>query len=272
MLNRWHLTIALVAVALVCLTIVTIIKSVGGEPVGDTLTEFGLNLGAEIIGIAMTVAVVDWLIERSKLREEAQRIAWATLHDIDHAVWVWQGGRREFHLDELVAILSLVKEEDPLPVFTKNLFANLGMRASDTLRLQARVFRHHRKLKNALTYLSGLAQIRELENLVSPSYIVQSLQSSVAILAFLTGQGMHPASFGIVRTFRDPSIDGQQARYRGVEVEALSSLPPLPNTSSQVAMWDSRTGRIPPRSGISSAQGIDNPSATPKSRPPSSDQ
>lgn len=250
-MNRWHLVIALGSASLLCIILVTVAKAIAGDSVGTTMMELGLNLGAEIMGIAMTVAVVDWLIERSKLREEAQRIAWATLHDMDHAVWVWQGGRREFHLDELVAILSLVKEDDPLPVFTKNLFANLGMRASDTLRLQSRVFRQHRKLKNALTYLSGLAQIRELENIVSPSYIVQSLQSSVAILAGLTGQGMHPASFGVVKAFRDPGLEAQQARYRGVEIEALATLPPLPNTGSQLGSWDTRTGRPHPKSGVS---------------------
>lgn len=210
-MNRWYLVGGLALASVITMTLVFLFDR------SATLTDVGLNLGAEILGMAMTVAIVDWLIEKSKLREEAQRIAWATLHDVDHAVWVWQGGRREFHLDELVAILTLVDEKDPLPVFTKNLFANLGMRAGDQLRLQPRVFRQHRKLKHALQYLAGLAQIREIESLVGPSYIVQALQSSIAVLAGVTGQGLHPTSFGVVKSLRDPSIDAQESRYRGFD-------------------------------------------------------
>ena len=75
-----------------------------------TFADLMFNLGTEIIGIALTVAIVDWLIERNKMGDESQQLAWRMLHEIDQAIWVWQGGRQEFHLDELAALIDLVAE------------------------------------------------------------------------------------------------------------------------------------------------------------------
>ncbi|MBZ0171693.1 MAG: hypothetical protein K8E66_04870, partial [Phycisphaerales bacterium] len=97
------------------------------------------NLGAEILGLALTVAIIDWLLERKRLNEQVQHLAWRMLHDLDHAFWVWQGGRREFHLDELMSLLDMAAKDDPLPKFTEELFINLGIRASDNLRLQPKL-------------------------------------------------------------------------------------------------------------------------------------
>jgi len=53
-----------------------------------------MNLGTEIVGITLTVAIVEALLEKRARSDEARRIAWNVMHDIDHAVWVWQGGGR----------------------------------------------------------------------------------------------------------------------------------------------------------------------------------
>jgi len=210
-MNRWHIVGVLVGVSILLVGIPAIITRSLDWP------GLWLNLAAEILGMAMTVAIVDWLIERSKLMEEARRLAWATLHEIDHAVWVWQGGRREFHLDELAAVLSLVSDMDPMPVFTQNMMANLGMRAADSLRLQPRVFREQRRLKLALQSLSGLAQIRELGSLMPPTAVQQAMTTALGHLAAVTEQGLHPTSFGVVKQLRDPSAEAQEQRYRGIE-------------------------------------------------------
>lgn len=210
-MNRLLLTAILGVIAAVMVTIAFVLDKTA------TPTDLLLNLGSEVVGIALTVAIVDWLIERAKLREEALRIGWAMLHDIDHAVWVWQGGRREFHLDELMALLNLVEDSDPLPPLTQNLLANLGIRASDSLRLQARVFRLHRDLKHAMQLLASLSQIRELNTLMPPSFVVDALRSAITKLAGVTGQGLHPNEFGIAKTYRDSSLAAQEARYRGIE-------------------------------------------------------
>lgn len=179
------------------------------------------NLGAEIMGLALTVAIIDWLLERKRLNEQVQQLAWRMLHDVDHAFWVWQGGRREFHLDELMALLEMAAKADPLPKFTEELFINLGIRASDNLRLQPKLMIHDRRLKAALKSLAGLAQIREARNLVDAGYIIEGLRSAVTNLAELTGQHPHKGEFGAAKSFRDASYDAQYRRYRGSLHESI---------------------------------------------------
>ncbi|TVS00835.1 MAG: hypothetical protein EA423_10915 [Phycisphaerales bacterium] len=207
---RVYLTAGLLALA--------VLLAIPGFLMGEVgWAEFAADLASEVAGIALIVLIVDWMLERNKLREEAQRIAWSMLHDIDHAVWVWQGGRREFHLDELIALLDMVEDKDSIPPFTQNLLANLGVRASDTLRLQSRIFGIHKRLKQAMVYLKSLGQMREMEDLMPPSFVVDALKSSITQLAAVTGQGLHPGEFGVARTFRDASPEAQRARYMGIE-------------------------------------------------------
>lgn len=222
-LTRLHITLLLAAVAVVFVA-VTWILDTATQPADLTL-----NLGSEIIGIALTVAIVDFLIERNRLREEARRTAWSILHDIDHVVWVWQGGRREFHLDEMLALLDMVTDRDPIPVFTRNLMANLGVRSRDVLRLQPKLFQQHKKLRQALVSLGSLSQIRELDALVTPSVVVDAIKPAIADLASVTGQMLHTGEFGVARAFRDPTEDAQKARYTGSDPSGGMSMPGLMN-------------------------------------------
>jgi len=210
------------------LVVVAVVMSAAAFILDDQIhwTDLLANLGTEILGIALTVAIVDWLIERSLVREQARQIAWNMLHDLDHAVWVWQGGRREFHLDELVALLDLVQHDDPIPPFTQTLFANLGVRASDVLRLQSRVFRAHRRLRHAMQCLGGLGQIRELGNLMPASTVVEALKSAIADLSAVTEQPVHPGAFGVAQKFRDASVKAQEERYRGAQQEIFIAASP----------------------------------------------
>jgi len=222
---RVYLTLGLVVLAALLVVTTYLLGT------SESWTGLTLNLGSEIFGLALTVAIVDWLIERNKLREEAQRIAWATLHEIDHAVWVWQGGRREFHLNELASVLSMVEEDDPIPPFTQNLLANLGVQASGTLRLQAKVLKVHKPLKRALTYLSGLGQIRELSTMMPPSFVVDAIQRAIAELATVTGQDVQASAFGVAKGLRDPSVQAQESRYRGGDPAAEG---PMPNRGASI--------------------------------------
>ena len=52
-----------------------------------------------IIGIVITVAVVEWFFERRRLQTRGRQLAWDALHAVEHAVWVWQGGPREVESD-----------------------------------------------------------------------------------------------------------------------------------------------------------------------------
>jgi hypothetical protein len=217
MSTRMMLALGCTLVALVMVgTGVVLAEDKGAELIGM----LG-NLGAEMLGLALTVAIIDWLLERKRLNEQVQHLAWRMLHDVDHAFWVWQGGRREFHLDELMALLEMASKADPLPKFTEELFINLGIRASDNLRLQPRLMAHDRRLKASLKSLAGLAQIREARNLVDAGYIIEGLRSAVSNLAELTGQHPHKGEFGAAKSFRDPSYDAQYRRYRGSLHESI---------------------------------------------------
>ncbi len=73
-----------------------------------------VNLGTEIVGIVMTVAIVEWFFERRRLQNRGRQLAWDFLHAVEHAVWVWQGGPREMDSDEVRGLLNAVRD-DPLP-------------------------------------------------------------------------------------------------------------------------------------------------------------
>lgn len=235
-MTRLHITLLLGAVAVVFIAITWALDAT------TQLAGLTLNLGSEIIGIALTVAIVDFLIERNRLREEARRMAWSILHDIDHVVWVWQGGRREFHLDEMLALLDMVTDRDPIPVFTRNLMANLGVRARDNLRLQPKLFHQHRRLRQALVSLGSLSQIRELDSLVTPAVVVDAIKPAIAELAAVTGQMLHTGEFGVARAFRDPTESAQHTRYTGSDpgtgyayIDPSLRPTPAPSTASSTA-------------------------------------
>ncbi len=208
---RWVLGGACAAAAILMIVLGVVLDE---DMAGGAIGVLG-NVGAEILGLALTVAIIDWLIERKKYNEAVQRLAWQTLHDVDHAFWVWQGGRREFHLDELVALLGVASKDDPLPAFTEELFVNLGIRASDNLRLQPRLMERDRRLKSAMRSLAGLAQLREAKGLIDSGYIIEGLQSAATNLAAVLGQHTHQGEFTAAKSFRDASIEAQRKRYRG---------------------------------------------------------
>lgn len=216
-MNRWLLAAGLCGIAVVMTGVSVWMDGVA------SLKELLPNMAAEIVGLAMTVALVDWLIERSRLADEAQRMAWAMLHEIDHVVWVWQGGRREFHLDEMFALLEMVKEDDQMTESTQELISNLGIRASDNLRLQPRIMRRHTKLRTAMKSLSGLAQIREIKRLVNARYTVDSMQTAIKLLSDLTEQEIHLGQFGAAKGLRDASPEGQMRRFLGERGAIMAS-------------------------------------------------
>lgn len=61
-----------------------------------TETSFGnllINLGSEVIGIVITVAVVESYLERRRLHNRARQLAWDILHAAQTAVWVSRRSR-----------------------------------------------------------------------------------------------------------------------------------------------------------------------------------
>ena len=72
------------------------------------------NLGTEIFGILVTIALVDWVLEKRRRQDRARELAWGVVHSIEHALWVWQGGPRQIGTNELLGIISGIKAKDGL--------------------------------------------------------------------------------------------------------------------------------------------------------------
>ena len=124
------------------------------------------DLGLAFVEVAVAVAIIDSLIERSEKNTEAKRIAWNALEELDHAVWVWLGGHRKLDFAELRLLLGSVKSE-PLPYFTQNLLLRLGSKAAHTLVLRDDITKLNADLTRGLESLQPLASLRDGSSLSS---------------------------------------------------------------------------------------------------------
>lgn len=185
---------------------------IGGEsPAGA----FMMNLSTEIVGIGITVAIVDWLLERRTKWEESRRIAWRVLHELDYAVWVWQGGRRELISDELLGLLAETQKDDPLPAFTENLLLRIGSGAEFTCQHQADIVAANRHLENGLKHLSRLSSIRDADGAYDRKRIHWYLHNATAALARALDLKLGVAPKHEIRRVRDTSVHAQEMRRFG---------------------------------------------------------
>lgn len=178
-----------------------------------------INLGTEIVGIVLTVAVVDFFFERRRLQSKARQLAWTALHAIEHAVWVWQGGPRQLETDELLGLLSAVGPKDPLPEFTQNLLLHVGTRSKQLLHNEPSTLKMMPGLREALEELTSLSAIREGGSLTPPRRISEILKAGVTGLAEALGRPTERHLAGLIR-HRDPSLEGQEERHFGVSAES----------------------------------------------------
>ena len=178
---------------------------------GDLL----LNLATEIMGIVLTVAIVDWFFERRRMATRARQMAWNALHGIEHAVWVWQGGPRQMETEEILGLLSAVKEDDPLPEFTQNLMLGLGTRVKQALKNDPQAIRSLDGLGDAFEQLSRLSSIRDGLDVFAPRKVADILSSGVSHLALVLGLSDERIPGRLIR-YRDPSLEGQEQRHFGV--------------------------------------------------------
>ncbi len=119
------------------------------------------NLGTELVCIVITVAVVEWFFERRRHQTRGHQLAWDALHEIEHAVWAWQGGPREMDTDEVLGILNAVGPDDPLPDFTEGLFLNIGTRSRRLLNNDPDAVVAVRGLMDGLEHLASLIRYRD---------------------------------------------------------------------------------------------------------------
>lgn len=181
----------------------------------DEAASITSNLATELIGIVLTVIFVDWLFEQRRLADEVIKIALRALHELDHAVWVWQGDARHFDLAELRSRIDGIEPEDPLPPFTQNLFMQIGSKSSDTVRISKDPIQKSTALFQALTELSHLCAVRDRHELLSAESIKLHLKIALPLLAKAAELEM-PAGAEIRHyAHRITSVDHQRYRHYG---------------------------------------------------------
>jgi hypothetical protein len=182
-----------------------------------TDTSYGtlfINLGTEIIGIVITVAVVEWFFERRRLLTRGRQLAWDSLHATQTAVWVWQGGPREMETDELLGVLNAVHEDDPLPDFTEGLFLNVGTRSRRLLNNDPQAVAALPGYMDALEHFARLSSMRDGRSSMHSRKVADILEQGSQALARALGQPTERHLASLIR-FRDPSLESQERRHHG---------------------------------------------------------
>lgn len=203
----------------------------GGFWRGATTATGGLltNLGTEIFGILVTVAVVEWLFERRRLQEKARELAWSILHSLERSVWIWQGGPERVATDELLGIIAGIHPTDPISRYTKVLLVNLGTQCREALDKDPQAVRSLTGLKASLEDLSSLRSLRGGDSAVSVRTVSEILEAGTMGLARLLGKSTQRLPSGLIRG-RNASEEAQQERY--FDLGATTS--PLPERSSEI--------------------------------------
>lgn len=185
-----------------------------GVDVNSSTGTLLINLGTELVGIVMTVAVVEWFFERRRLQTRGKQLAWDALSAVEHAVWVWQGGPREMDTDEVRGILNAVHEEDPLPDFTEGLFLNIGTRSRRLLNNDPDAVLAVPGFMNGLEHLARLSAIRDGKNPMPARKVGDILDEGTSELAKALGKPTDRHLASLIR-FRDPSVESQERRHFG---------------------------------------------------------
>lgn len=180
-----------------------------------------INLGTEIVGIVITVAVVEWFFERRRLQTRGRQLAWDALHAVEHAVWVWQGGPREMDTDEVRGILDSVGTDDPLPDFTESLFLNIGTRSRRLLNNDPDAVSAVPGFMNGLEQLARLSAIRDGKEPMKPQKVADILDEGTSELARALGKPTERHLASLIR-FRDPSVKSQERRHFGAGAHTVA--------------------------------------------------
>lgn len=177
-----------------------------------------INLGTEILGIVIIVAVVEWFFEKRRNVERGRQVAWSALHAVEHVVWVWQGGPREVDSDQLLGILRAVDDDDALPDFTQNLLLSLGTRSKHTLHNDKDALESLPGLMTGFEELARLNAIREGGRLFSARKVADILEAGTVNLARVLGQPTEPMPARLIR-YVDATESAQEMRYFGGQGE-----------------------------------------------------
>lgn len=177
------------------------------------------SVGTEIIGIAITVAIVDGLFEFRRKQVEARSLARRLLSRLDYTVWVWQGGRRDSSIYELTGLLRAKDDDngnyDEIADSTSELIFLLGCEAQNTLELQADIVQVSKDLLVGIRALKQLATMRDREDQLTGPAIRTYLQTAASHLAGAAGVENTWVSSNPTIRLRDSSKDEQTRRRFG---------------------------------------------------------
>jgi hypothetical protein len=143
---------------LVSVAIIVAAFQVGADSPTGTLL---INLGTEIFGILITVAVVEWFLDRRRRQDRARELSWGVLHSLERAVWVWQGGPRQMGTDELLGVISGIQTDHPMEPGTRALLVALGTQSKETLDKEGAAIRTLPGLRPALEDLTSLRTLSD---------------------------------------------------------------------------------------------------------------
>lgn len=180
------------------------------------LSDLLVNFASEAWGFILTVFLVNFLLRRHHLDSEARQLARAILHDIDHAVWVWLGGKREFGVGEGRALLARVNGDTRPARFTESLLMAVGSRAANSLRTHPQIVTRQPALHQALDALVPLAGLRDGPpgTSLEPTAIAAILLSAIQPLCDAARMSPEPATADAALAF-DPSPSAQRWRHSG---------------------------------------------------------
>ena len=126
-------------------------------PTGEVLG----NLGTEVFGILVTIAVVDWFLEKRRRQDRARDLAWNVLHSVERAVWVWQGGPRQPSTDELLGLVAGIQPDDVIESSTQGLIQKIGLQCRGATQKELAALRSLPGLPEAFQDLAGLTTVTE---------------------------------------------------------------------------------------------------------------
>ncbi len=120
-----------------------------------------VDLGSELLGLALTVSILDWFFEQRRLRADGRRLAWEVFHHVERVVWVWQGGPFRLETDELLGLLNGVSTDDGFAACTERMLLGLGIRSRELLKGERQAVSTIHGFDEALGELGSLARIGE---------------------------------------------------------------------------------------------------------------
>ncbi len=171
-----------------------------------------VNLGTEIFGILVTIAVVEWFFDRKRRQDRARELAWGLLHGLERVIWTWQGGPQQVGTEELLGIIGGIKSEDPITRPTKTLMFNLGGKARSALDKEPQVVKSLSGLREALEDVQSLRSLQDGDSAVSVRMIAEILEASTRGLANVLGLSTQRIPAGLIR-YRDASAEAQKNRF-----------------------------------------------------------